>query len=100
MCNYSSPVKYIIHCANKPRKRARYDSGEDLIDPSEMFGGGAGGFSSGGIHIDPSMLFNMMGGGGGGFSFANGGGHPFGAAGMGGGRQRGAQYQQGFPFSM
>jgi DnaJ family protein C protein 7 len=29
------------------QKRARYDSGEDLIDPSEMFGGGGGGFPGG-----------------------------------------------------
>lgn len=37
------------------QKRARYDSGEDLIDPSEMFGGGGGGggFSTGGI--DPEI---------------------------------------------
>ncbi|KAI9810487.1 MAG: hypothetical protein M1827_006263 [Pycnora praestabilis] len=85
-------------------KRTRYDSGEDLIDPSEMFSGGMGGFpggmggGGGGVRIDPEMLFNMMGGGGGGgFSFASGGGgaggSPFGG-GMGGGRGRG---QQGFP---
>jgi DnaJ family protein C protein 7 len=29
------------------QKRARYDSGEDLIDPSEMFNGGGGGFPGG-----------------------------------------------------
>lgn len=61
-----------------PEKRARYDSGEDLIDPSEMFGGGAGGFSGGmgGMGISPEVIFNMMnsqGGGGGGFSFSSGG---------------------------
>ena len=83
-----------------PQKRARYDSGEDLIDPSEMFssGGGMGGFPMGGgmggtsVNIDPEMLFNMMGGGGGGgFSFSTGGGgaSPFGAAGGSG--------AQGFP---
>jgi len=78
-----------------PEKRARYDSGEDLIDPSEMFSGGMGGFpggmggmgGGGGVRIDPEMLFNMMnGGGGGGFSFSTGGG--------GGGSSRG---QSGFP---
>lgn len=42
------------------QKRARYDSGEDLIDPSEMFGGGGGGFGGmggmgGGVQIDPEM---------------------------------------------
>lgn len=44
-----------------PEKRQRYDSGEDLIDPSEMFGGGGGGFGGGGMqgmNIDPEMLFN------------------------------------------
>ncbi|KAK5654130.1 hypothetical protein OQA88_7561 [Cercophora sp. LCS_1] len=61
-----------------PQKRARYDSGDDLIDPSDMFGGG------GGMHggIDPDIIFNMMGQGGGfggggfgggGFSFNTGG---------------------------
>lgn len=55
------------------RKRARYDSGEDLVDPSDMFGGG------GGMHggIDPEILFSMMGNqggfGGGGFQFNQGG---------------------------
>src|SRR5205823_4306856 len=70
-----------------PQKRARYDSGEDLIDPADMFGGGMGGGmggfgGGGGMQIDPEMLFNMMNGGrgGGGFSFASGsgGGNPFG----------------------
>ncbi|ORY00732.1 hypothetical protein BCR34DRAFT_494387 [Clohesyomyces aquaticus] len=93
-----------------PQKRARYDSGEDLIDPSEMFnpGGGFGGHP--GAQIDPEMLFNMFGGmggmgggrpGGGGFSFASGGASPFGGMGgmpgAGGGR-RGQQYPGGFPF--
>ncbi|KAF2274940.1 TPR-like protein [Westerdykella ornata] len=98
-----------------PQKRARYDSGEDLIDPSEMFsGGGFGGMGGmgGGVQIDPEMLFNMFGGmggggmgggrpGGGGFSFSTGGGHPFGGmGGMGGmpGGAGGRQYQGGFPF--
>ncbi|KAF2875525.1 hypothetical protein BDV95DRAFT_484817 [Massariosphaeria phaeospora] len=91
------------------QKRARYDSGEDLIDPSEMFGGGGGGFPGGGmggVQIDPEMLFSMfggasgggggMGGGrGGGFSFQGGGGpSPFGNMGgmPGGGGRRGQQY--------
>ncbi|KAI9686426.1 MAG: hypothetical protein M1822_003771 [Bathelium mastoideum] len=102
------------------QKRARYDSGEDLLDPSEMFGAGGGGFPGasfgggmpGGMNISPEMLFNMMGGGaggggggGGGFSFSTGGGpSPFGAAGMGGagmggaGRRGGPQFSKGFPF--
>lgn len=75
------------------RKRARYDSGEDLIDPSEMFGGG-GGMSGG---IDPEILFSMMnggaafGGGGGGGGFP-GGGFP------GGGRARAQGFPGGFHF--
>lgn len=77
-----------------PQKRERYDSGVDLMEPGEGFGGGGfpGGMGGGGMQIDPEMLFNMMGGGGrgggggGGFHFA--GGSPFG--GMGGG-------QRGFP---
>ncbi|KAH0367597.1 TPR-like protein, partial [Aureobasidium melanogenum] len=71
------------------QKRARYDSGEDLIDPSEQFGGG--GFGGGmGSQIDPEVLFQMFGGqmGGGGF-----GGGGFGG-GMGGGARRGGG---GFP---
>lgn len=75
-----------------PQKRERYDSGVDLMEPGEGFGGGGfgggmgGGFGGGGVQIDPEMLFNMMnggggmGGGGGGFRFA-GGGSPFGGAG-------------------
>lgn len=56
------------------RKRARYDSGEDLVDVSDMFGGGGmpGGMAGG---IDPEILFSMMNGeGGGGFRFGNPGG--------------------------
>ena len=79
------------------QKRERYDSGVDLMDPSEGFGGGfpggmggmGGGFGGGGVQIDPEMLFNMMGGsgrgGGGGFTFSTGG-SPFGGM---GGQQRG-----------
>lgn len=69
------------------QKRERYDSGVDLMDPSEQFGGGFGGFGggAGGVQIDPEMLFNMMGGGGGGrgggFQFASGG-SPFGGGGQ------------------
>lgn len=89
-----------------PQKRARYDSGEDLIDPSEMFSqGGMGGFggAGGGMGIDPEVLYHMMqngggmGGGGGGFSFSSGGGggNPFGA----GSRGRGASgFPPGFSF--
>ncbi|KAL9107951.1 MAG: hypothetical protein Q9187_008359 [Circinaria calcarea] len=95
---------------NDSQKRARYDSGEDLIDPSEMFGGGGGGgmggFNMGGGGIDPEMLFNMMGSGGGmgggrggpTFTFSTGGGSPFGGMG-GGGRQRGGSgFPPGFSF--
>ncbi|CAK7268371.1 hypothetical protein SEPCBS119000_003027 [Sporothrix epigloea] len=66
------------------QKRARYDSGEDLVDPSDMFGGG-------GMHggIDPEILFSMMGNqggfGGGGFQFQ-------------GGNQRQRAYPGGFQF--
>ncbi|KAF2757964.1 TPR-like protein [Pseudovirgaria hyperparasitica] len=89
-----------------PQKKARYDSGEDLIDPSEMYsgmggmggfggmggmggmGGGMGGMAGG---IDPNILFEMLnnqrpqggggmprGGGGHSFSFNTAGGSPFG----------------------
>lgn len=65
-----------------PQKRAAYDNGDDLIDPADMYGGGMGGFGGGGgVHIDPSVLFNMMNGGGGG-GFPGGG---FGGGGFGGG---------------
>ncbi|KAI1742227.1 hypothetical protein F4680DRAFT_44445 [Xylaria scruposa] len=80
-----------------PQKRARYDSGEDLIDPSEMFGGG-GGMAGG---IDPEILFSMMnggaafGGGGGGGGFPGGG---FPGGGFGGGRQRAQGFPGGFHF--
>ncbi|KJR86477.1 uncharacterized protein SPSK_02223 [Sporothrix schenckii 1099-18] len=70
-----------------PQKRARYDSGDDLVDPSDMFGGG------GGMHggIDPEILFSMMGGqGGGGF----GGGFPGGAGGFPGGGAGGFHFNQ------
>lgn len=79
-----------------PEKRARYDSGEDLIDPSEMFAGGMGG-----MNIPPEFIFNMMNGqGAGGFSFSSGGGSggvPFGASsstrrGGGGGAAGGFNY--------
>lgn len=91
-----------------PQKRERYDSGVDLMDPGEGFGGGGfpggfgGGGGGGGVQIDPEMLFNMMNGGGrgggGGFSFnmGGGGGNPFGGGGGGsrGGFPGGGQ----FPF--
>lgn len=43
------------------RKRARYDSGEDLVDPSEMFGGGGAGFGPGmgGVQINPEMRMSL-----------------------------------------
>lgn len=82
-----------------PEKRARYDSGEDLMDPMEGFGGGMGG----GMQIDPEILMQMfgaqMGGMGGGGGRGGGGFHSFGGGmpgGMGGGGgRRGAP--QGFP---
>lgn len=80
--------------ANAPnRKRARYDSGDDLVDPSDMFSGGMGGGMGG---IDPEIIIQMMGGqgghgfGGGGFGGFGGGGGGF----PGGGRSRG---RGGFP---
>ncbi|KAK4250539.1 hypothetical protein C7999DRAFT_38384 [Corynascus novoguineensis] len=79
-----------------PQKRERYDSGVDLADPSDMFGGGGMG---GGI--DPEIIFSMMGGMGGGGPFGGGGGFP----GGGGfsfndrGRGRGGFPSQGFHFS-
>ncbi|PBP28772.1 tetratricopeptide [Diplocarpon rosae] len=81
-----------------PEKRARYDSGEDLVDPMEGFGGG--GMGGGGMNIDPEILMQMFGaqmGGGGGARGGGGGFHSFGGGmpGGGGGRQRGAP--QGFP---
>lgn len=79
-----------------PQKRERYDSGVDLIDPSEGFGGGGGfpggmggfGGGGGGVQIDPEVLFSMFG--------QQGGGSPFGGmgGGMGGGGQR--RYPGGF----
>lgn len=79
------------------KKREAYDSGADLIDPSDMFSGGAtggmggmGGMGGGGVHINPEMLFNMMNGGGGGFASSSGG---FGRGGGGGGFGRGGGFQ-------
>ena len=94
------------------RKRARYDSGEDLIDPSEMFAGGMGGMGGmhgGHVNLDQEMFFNMMngmggmggmGGGGhpGGFAFqTGGGGSPFGNMHEGRGRSQGG-FPSGFGF--
>ncbi|KAH7038189.1 uncharacterized protein B0I36DRAFT_236311 [Microdochium trichocladiopsis] len=78
-----------------PQKRARFDSGDDLIDPADMFGGGG---MHGGMHggIDPEIIFSMMNGGGG---FGGGGGFPGGGGGFpGGGRQRAQGFPQGFHF--
>jgi DnaJ family protein C protein 7 len=93
------------------QKRERYDSGADLVDPSDMFGGGMGGGMGGmGGGIDPEILMQMFGGGmggsrggGGGFHFqTGGGGNPFGGmgGGMPGGGRRGQQggFPGGFPF--
>ncbi|KAI4870782.1 hypothetical protein F4820DRAFT_455020 [Hypoxylon rubiginosum] len=77
-----------------PQKRARYDSGEDLIDPSEMFGGGGMGGGMGG-GIDPEILFSMMNGGasfGGAQGFGGGGGGGY------GGRSRPQGFPSGFHF--
>ncbi|KAF2718260.1 TPR-like protein [Polychaeton citri CBS 116435] len=89
-----------------PQKRQHYDSGVDLMDPSDAFGGGGGfhggmGGGMGGVQIDPEMLFNMMGGGGGRGGFPGGGGGGFsfasGGPGMGGG-QSSRGFPGGFPF--
>ncbi|KAF1935052.1 TPR-like protein [Clathrospora elynae] len=99
------------------QKRERYDSGVDLVDPSDMFGGGGGGMGGGmggmGGGIDPEILMQMFGGmggggmgggrgGGGGFHFQSGGGgggSPFGGmGGMPGGGRRGQGPPGGFPF--
>ncbi|KAK8167355.1 hypothetical protein BC567DRAFT_13603 [Phyllosticta citribraziliensis] len=93
------------------QKRARYDSGEDLMDPSDMFGGG-GGFGGGGYGggmgggIPADVLFNMMGGGmgggmggaPGGFSFQTGGSPGGGFGGARAGGRGGSAYSGGFPF--
>ncbi|KAK0763049.1 hypothetical protein N5P37_004032 [Trichoderma harzianum] len=67
-----------------PQKRARYDNGDDLVDPADMFSAGGMGGGMGGI--DPEILFSMMGNqggfGGGGF---RAGGFPGGAGGFPGG---------------
>ncbi|KAF4978150.1 hypothetical protein FZEAL_5426 [Fusarium zealandicum] len=65
-----------------PQKRARYDSGEDLMDPNDMYGGGGMGGGMGGI--DPEILFSMMGQQGGfpgGGGFRSAGGFPAGGGG-------------------
>ena len=59
-----------------PRKRQRYDNGDDLED---MGGGGMGG-------VDPNAVFQMFFGGGGGSPFGGGG---FGGGGFGGGGRGG-----------
>lgn len=83
-----------------PQKRARYDSGEDLIDPNDMFagGGGMGGMGGGMGGIDPEILFSMMNGGG--FGGGGGGGFPGGArfSTGGGGRGQAGGFPGGFHF--
>jgi DnaJ homolog subfamily C member 7 len=82
-------------CLMDPEKRQRYDSGVDLMEPGEMFGGGGGHgnpFGGGGMQLDPEMLFNMMNGGMGGGG--RGGGMPHFSFQQGGGGARGG----GFPF--
>lgn len=75
-----------------PQKKARYDSGEDLMEGADMFGGGMSGGMGG---IDPEILFSMMGGQGGGFG---GGGFRGGGGGFpGGARAGGAGGAGGFP---
>ncbi|KAI2642659.1 hypothetical protein GGS21DRAFT_544768 [Xylaria nigripes] len=76
-----------------PQKRNRYDSGEDLVDPSEMFSGGGGGMAGG---IDPEILFSMMNGGAG-FGGAGGGGGFPGGGFPGGGFPGGGFPGGGFP---
>ncbi|KAG9247298.1 hypothetical protein BJ878DRAFT_493256 [Calycina marina] len=80
-----------------PEKRARYDSGEDLIDPMEGFGGGGGGGGMGGGMggIDPEILMQMFGAqmGGGGR-----GGGSFGGMPGGGARQAQGGFPGGFQF--
>ena len=97
-------------CLSDSEKRARYDSGQDLIDPADMMGGASpfGGMGGGGatMNIPPEMIFEMMNGmggmgggrgGGGGFTFSTGGGSPFGGMGGGGGGRRGGGGSGGFP---
>ncbi|CCD54168.1 hypothetical protein BofuT4_P128680.1 [Botrytis cinerea T4] len=75
-------------------KRARYDSGVDLEDPMDGFGGGMGG-GGGGMNIDPEILMQMFGAQMGGGRGGGGGFHSFGGGMPQGGRARGAP--QGFP---
>jgi DnaJ homolog subfamily C member 7 len=65
------------------RKRAAYDNGDDLIDPSDIFGGrggpatfttNMGGMGGASFNIDPNIFINMMSGNGG---FPRAGGHSF-----------------------
>jgi len=81
-----------------PQKRQRYDSGVDLQDPSDMFGGGMGGGMGG---IDPEILFSMMGQGGGFSGGFPGGSFPGGGFSFntGGSRSRPGSFPQGFHFS-
>ena len=62
----------MLKTLSDPQKRARFDSGEDLVDPSEMFNG-SGTFGNGGMQIDPEIILNMMGQGGTFSTFSGGG---------------------------
>ncbi|SZF01571.1 unnamed protein product [Blumeria hordei] len=80
-----------------PEKRARYDSGEDLMDPMEGFGGGMhGGGMRGGI--DPEILMQMFGAQMGGSQSSAGGFHSFTGTGMPGGGARSRGSHHGFQF--
>lgn len=84
-----------------PEKKERYDSGVDLQDPSEMFGGagaGASPFGGGMGGIDPEMLFSMMNGGMPGMSGSRGGGGPTFTFSTGGGGSPFGQRRGGFSF--
>ncbi|KAF2860811.1 TPR-like protein, partial [Piedraia hortae CBS 480.64] len=45
-------------------RRARYDSGEDLMEGPAGMGGFGGGSAGAGVQVDPEVLFRMMNGGG------------------------------------
>ncbi len=69
-----------------PKKRSRYDNGQDLDDMGSGMSGDA-------HDIDPNLLFNIF--------FSGGGGNSFGGGSGGGssGRSRGGFGGQGFQFN-